>query len=495
MNRVIRITLTVALAISVLGVGVVTGFFIEKRVSGKSLADLSIKIIGDVEEPGSIELDKKGLETIKTDDGRFTSVRLSNLLARAVPSGERYQIYFIGDDGRTASITDEDISSSYLIKTDKGSLDAKNPKHPVSTNIKDVKEILVVSKDEDLSAGFNVISPDENIHNITPGEAYLSRKTSFEFGGASVMEEGQAINKGWVYEEKTILDLEGLIGFVPEGPYIFMGREGGYAFTYEIGSIEIAGNSFRLDGEGIEPIEDLAGMLIDPPSSSIMDVYYDTLEYTADGQNVMVVLVDGFSFMQFEKALDSGLITFTDQSEFQERAVSVYKPITNSGLAAMITGQPPYINGIYSRDFRELEVPDIFEVLKSRGKSSVLIEGDIGIIDTSIEPVLNTDTDNDGSKDDQIFESALKLIEDGYDMMFVHFHGLDDRGHDYGDTDPETLGYIEIIDGYINDLASRWEGKIIITADHGMHNTGESGSHGEFRFEDLIVPYIVIEGK
>jgi 2,3-bisphosphoglycerate-independent phosphoglycerate mutase len=80
-------------------------------------------------------------------------------------------------------------------------------------------------------------------------------------------------------------------------------------------------------------------------------------------------------------------------------------------------------------------------------------------------------------------------------MMFVHFHGLDDRGHDYGDMDQKTLEYIKTIDDYINELANHWDGKIIITADHGMHSTSESGSHGEFRFEDLIVPYVIIEGK
>ena len=35
---------------------------------------------------------------------------------------------------------------------------------------------------------------------------------------------------------------------------------------------------------------------------------------------------------------------------------------------------------------------------------------------------------------------------------------------------------------------------IIIAADHGMHSVGNEGNHGDFRFEDLIVPYVMIEG-
>jgi phosphopentomutase len=53
---------------------------------------------------------------------------------------------------------------------------------------------------------------------------------------------------------------------------------------------------------------------------------------------------------------------------------------------------------------------------------------------------------------------------------------------------------LETIDSYIEKLASNWNGKIIITSDHGMHSTGEGGDHGEFRFEDMVVPYIIING-
>ena len=232
--------------------------------------------------------------------------------------------------------------------------------------------------------------------------------------------------------------------------------------------------------------------MLNPPSASIMDVYHDTLAYIQDGQSVMVVLVDGFSYTQFEEAYSKGYISFIEDKELANKALSVYRPVTNSGLAAMITGQPPCLNGIYSRDLRELKAPDIFEVLSGSGYSSAMVEGDIGVISTSIDPILNTDKDGDGSTDDEIFESALEVLDK--DMVFIHFHGLDDRGHDYGELDPRTLEYLKVVDRYIESLLSEWEGKMIITADHGMHSTCPEGSHGEFRYEDLIVPYIVIGG-
>ena len=53
---------------------------------------------------------------------------------------------------------------------------------------------------------------------------------------------------------------------------------------------------------------------------------------------------------------------------------------------------------------------------------------------------------------------------------------------------------IKTTDSYIEQLASEWDGKIIITSDHGMHDTEEGGNHGEFMFEDMVVPYILTDG-
>ena len=79
-------------------------------------------------------------------------------------------------------------------------------------------------------------------------------------------------------------------------------------------------------------------------------------------------------------------------------------------------------------------------------------------------------------------------------MLLVHFHSIDDAGHSYGDISPKTLGQIKIVDGYVRELVEDWSGKVIIVADHGMHAEGDAGGHGQFRYEDLIVPYITAEG-
>ena len=48
------------------------------------------------------------------------------------------------------------------------------------------------------------------------------------------------------------------------------------------------------------------------------------------------------------------------------------------------------------------------------------------------------------------------------------------------------------IDDYVHVLAEGFDGRMIITADHGLHETPEGGGeHGVFSKEDMIVPYIV----
>ena len=46
----------------------------------------------------------------------------------------------------------------------------------------------------------------------------------------------------------------------------------------------------------------------------------------------------------------------------------------------------------------------------------------------------------------------------------------------------------------MEEIIQQFKGKIIITADHGMHELLDYGDHGDFRYEDLFVPYIIVEG-
>ncbi|MDD3045732.1 MAG: alkaline phosphatase family protein, partial [Candidatus Delongbacteria bacterium] len=176
-----------------------------------------------------------------------------------------------------------------------------------------------------------------------------------------------------------------------------------------------------------------------------------------------------------------------------EKATTYFKPVTNVGFAAMITGTGPDENGIHDRSYRNLK-SSIFTLMKEKGLKSLLVEADVRILDHGANEILNIDRNKNGSIDDEVFETAVKELSNGYDYMMVHFHKIDDCGHSFGPFGKETLEQIRISDEYVENLVEKFSGKIIITADHGMHKTDTGGSHGQARYEDFIVPYLTIDG-
>ncbi|MFA9422921.1 MAG: hypothetical protein ACERLG_05055, partial [Sedimentibacter sp.] len=142
-------------------------------------------------------------------------------------------------------------------------------------------------------------------------------------------------------------------------------------------------------------IKDVTGIYVTNDFHSITDAYYDSKKYLENNEKVMVVLLDGFSLNQFKVAKEKGYVDFLKQY-FQHEAVSVVTPVTNAGYAAMITGKTPDVNGVHDRSVRELNVESIFGYTLENNKKSLLLEGDIKILNTEIEPELHIDENKDG---------------------------------------------------------------------------------------------------
>ncbi|MEL7646907.1 MAG: alkaline phosphatase family protein [Sedimentibacter sp.] len=269
------------------------------------------------------------------------------------------------------------------------------------------------------------------------------------------------------------------------------------AVILENGHTVIAYADIIMKGDGVAVVEDkeisgVKGIYLHDDFCSITDAYKDAKEFLDEGEKVLVVLLDGLSLRQYEAFCKENSGSFI-KSCYKTQALSVFTPVTNAGYAAIITGQWPDVNGVYDRSFRDLKVESIFGYSLKNNKNTILLEGDVKILNTESEPVLHTDLDNDGDTDDEMYDSALKACGEDYDLIFLHFHGIDDRGHSYGPMDEETLDYIETVDGYLKSLSDEWNGKIIMTADHGMHETEDGGGHGLCCYYDMVVPYFVRE--
>ena len=113
---------------------------------------------------------------------------------------------------------------------------------------------------------------------------------------------------------------------------------------------------------------------------------------------------------------------------------------------------------------------------------------------------LSADLDGNETTDDNVLTNVLRILGAGEpDILFIHFHGIDDAGHSYGPGAPEESAAIEEVDsaaGRIVDLLP--EGTlVVILADHGMHEVheeGRLGNHGHLLVPDMLIP-VFLESK
>nr|WP_243259437.1 alkaline phosphatase family protein [Eubacterium sp. 1001713B170207_170306_E7] len=271
-----------------------------------------------------------------------------------------------------------------------------------------------------------------------------------------------------------------------------VGKDGG---MFNIGSnpIELRGNAVfgrRLDGSLFE----MAGLFVNEPETSVMSTAWNALECLKNDEKIMIIELDGFGLNIYREALSQGRLPFLAKQPMRG-AMTVFRPVSHSGLAAMLTGTTPDVNGIHNRKGRILLMPDLFERCRAMGKECAYIEGCSKLINTSQEPVLNPSRGGT-TTDKAVFESALKALEKQPDLIFIHFHGIDDDATTYGPYAVETMERVMKNDAMVSRLAEQWPGNIIITADHGLHEEAghdSRGSHGIFCAEDMLVPYIFIK--
>jgi hypothetical protein len=247
-----------------------------------------------------------------------------------------------------------------------------------------------------------------------------------------------------------------------------------------------------------ETISHIAGLMIDPPAKSVMDVATLTEEFLAKDQKVLVLFLDGFSWFNYEKAKADNLIPTICQFENIQKAATVFPPLTSVAYSAMVSGQTLFVTGVKDRKTHILNCETIFDKAKAKGKKTCVIEGNVQIIELAGEVILNSDLNGNGLTDDEVYSTTMEKLNNNYDLLFVHFHGIDDTSHEYGPNSAQTYERIAAIDKKIAHILQNWEGKVIITADHGQHpvnETGRKGNHGDFCPEDMFIPFIVGEVK
>jgi hypothetical protein len=210
----------------------------------------------------------------------------------------------------------------------------------------------------------------------------------------------------------------------------------------------------------------------DYPTNSIYDIY-PLISKITKNEPLILLFLDGGGHGMLQNAKAHFKAGFFANLDFQPMR-TVFPPRTKFAYMA-IGGQGSGDRGQGS---------DIFSTLPIT--KGYIIEED-KVFNTSKFPfILNTDRNNDGNIDDDIFETAMTYLDKDFELLMVHFHSIDNVAHEFGPYSPYTMQQIETVGSYIEQILNKWQGAYIIFSDHGLHSDKMKGAHGTNRIEDMV---------
>jgi hypothetical protein len=380
------------------------------------------------------------------------------------PRAEQFSLLAIAHDGFAVQLRGDELDAVVLRYRNGWQLHA--PLHPPSANIRDIAQLIVVSEGDDLYT-VRLIDADEQVHEITAGQLFLQQPRRM------LLPQGEnflGTRSALVYQFNHQLPLA---DFLQSNAFAAMARNGETLHFHGNAYLITERNQVNLLLPDGLVLHDIIGVIAEPPQLQITQLFHDAMHFIERGQPVLAIKIDGLGWDMLEHAPFIASLN-------PQRALAVWPPTTPVGLASMLTGTLPFVHGIQTRGQRDLLVDDIFALLPN----SVHIGARNSFINTSLPPQLTT-------SDGDAFMLAQQAIAEPADFTFLHFKQVDSTAHTYGPHAKQTHQAIAELDEFVRILAEQFDGRLIITSDHGLHDTPDGGNHGLFLPQDMLVPYVV----
>jgi arylsulfatase A-like enzyme len=221
-----------------------------------------------------------------------------------------------------------------------------------------------------------------------------------------------------------------------------------------------------------------------------------TPEPSLRATRVLILSIDGLRPDAIPLAPMPNLLELMKTSAYTMNAQTVYRSVTLVSHASMLTGLCPSKHGVDWNDYLPergyAQGTDIFDLAHAAGLQTVMYVGKkklIQITEPSSVDIYNYIND----RDLVITERLIDEFPQDFGVLFVHFPTPDGMGHEYGWMSPEQLSVIFRADEALGMILAELDARnlrdetlIIITADHGGHDT----THGSSMPVDMTIPWI-----
>jgi predicted AlkP superfamily pyrophosphatase or phosphodiesterase len=221
-----------------------------------------------------------------------------------------------------------------------------------------------------------------------------------------------------------------------------------------------------------------------------------TLTPVPFARRILILSIDGLRPDVIFLAPMKNLMNLMQSSAYTLKAQTVHPSVTLISHASMLTGLCPSKHGVDWNDYLPergyAQGTDLFDIAHRAGLQTVMYVGKEKLRQIT-EPSSTDQFVFINDRDLVIVDRLLTDFPENFGVLFIHFPLVDDMGHVYGWLSPEQLNVAFRSDEALGRLLAeldarhlRSETLIIITADHGGHET----VHGTTMPEDMTIPWV-----
>ena len=213
-------------------------------------------------------------------------------------------------------------------------------------------------------------------------------------------------------------------------------------------------------------------------------------------RRVLILSIDGFRPEIISLAPMPNLMNLMQSSAYTLTAQTIYPSATLPAHASMLTGYCPSMHGVDWNDYMPEKGyaigTDLFDIAHAAGFYTSMFVGKKKLQQvTGPESLDQFVYVND--RESVLVDQLIEEFPQDFGVLFVHFPLVDGMGHEYGWLSWQQLSVAFRADEAFGKLLAeldarglRGETLIIVTADHGGHDT----THGSKRPEDMTIPWI-----